>query len=599
MTAKVALNMGALRALYRSGQAQPSDVVTMLYDRICSTPLAPVWISLVRRETALARARALERDPLAAARPLYGIPFAIKDNIDLAEVPTTAGCPGFSYSPSRNATVVEALLDAGAIPIGKNNLDQFATGLVGTRSPYGACSSVFDDRYISGGSSSGSAVAVAAGLVSFALGTDTAGSGRVPAAFNNLVGLKPTRGLLSTRGVVPACRTLDCISILTATAHDAHTVWQASRGFDVEDPFSRVPRPGQSAAVWLGGSFRFGVPAASELQFFGDEEAAGLYQKALDELQRVGGEKVEIDFAPFRAAADLLYAGPWVAERLAAIGPFLKAHPDQVNPIVCEIICGGGRYTAVQAFEAEYRLRELCRETGAQWEAMDVLALPTTGTIYTHDEVAADPIRLNTNLGYYTNFVNLLDLAAVAVPAGLRSTGLPFGISLIGPAFSDEALLTLADRFHRAQAECPEPEIDIGTVPPDCIAVAVVGAHLTGQPLNWQLTDRGARRLKTCRTAAGYRLYALEKTVPSKPGLVRDNSYAGCGIEVEVWAVPEDQFGGFVAAIPPPLGIGSATLDSGEVVKCFICEPYALQAAQEITHFGGWRAYLTQGVHAR
>ena len=599
MTANLALNMSALRALYRSGQAQPSDVVAMLYDRIRATPLVPVWISLAPREKALAQARALERDPLAAARPLYGIPFAIKDNIDLAEVPTTAGCPAFTYSPSRSAAVVDALVDAGAIPIGKTNLDQFATGLVGTRSPYGACSSVFDERYISGGSSSGSAVAVAAGLASFALGTDTAGSGRVPAAFNNLIGLKPTRGLLSTRGVVPACRTLDCVSILTATAHDAHTVWQAARGFDAEDPFSRAPKRGQSAAVWLGGPFRFGVPTSKELKFFADHEAAGLYQKSLDALQRLGGERVEIDFAPFRAAADLLYAGPWVAERMAAIGSFLEAHPEQVNPVVREIIGGGRRYTAAEAFEAEYRLRALRRETEAQWELMDVLVLPTTGTIYTHDEVEADPIRLNTNLGYYTNFVNLLDLAAVAVPAGFRSTGLPFGLSVIGPAFCDEALLALADRFHQTQTGRPGPEVEVGVAPPDCIAVAVVGAHLTGQPLNWQLTERGARHIKTCRTAAGYRLYALDETVPSKPGLIRDDNYAGAGIEVEVWAVPEDQFGGFVAAIPPPLGIGNATLDSGEVLKCFLCEPYALKAAREITHFGGWRAYLTQGVHAR
>jgi allophanate hydrolase len=599
VTSNLALNMGGLRALYRSGQAKPSDVVAAIYDRIRSGPLAPVWIALVARETALARTRALERDPLAAARPLYGVPFAVKDNIDLAELPTTAGCPGFAYSPSRNATVVEELVDAGAIPIGKTNLDQFATGLVGTRSPYGACSSVFDTRYISGGSSSGSAVAVASGLVSFALGTDTAGSGRVPAAFNNLIGLKPTRGLLSTRGVVPACRTLDCVSILAATAHDAHTVWQGARDFDVSDPFSRAAKPGQSAAAWVSGSFRFGVPAPEQLEFFGDTEAAALYHKALDQLQNLGGEKVQIDFAPFRAAADLLYSGPWVAERLAAIGSFLEAHPEQVDPVVREIICGGRRYTAVETFQAEYRLRELQRETEAQWELMDVLALPTTGTVYTHEQVAADPIRLNTNLGYYTNFVNLLDLATVAVPAGFRGAGMPFGISLIGRAFSDEALVALADRFHEATAVRPGPAVELGSALPDCVPLAVVGAHLTGQPLNWQLRERGARRIKACRTAPGYRLYALEKTVPCKPGLVRDDDYAGAGIEVEVWAIPEDQFGGFVAAIPPPLGIGSATLETGEVVKCFLCEPYALRAAQEITHFGGWRAYLTQAVHAR
>ena len=599
MTSDQALNMGALRELYRSGQARPSDVVAALYDRIRQAPLQPVWISLVPRETALARTRELERDPLAAARPLYGIPFAIKDNIDLAELPTTAGCPAYAYSPSRSATVVEALVDAGAIPIGKTNLDQFATGLVGTRSPYGACSSVFDPHYISGGSSSGSAVAVAGGLATFALGTDTAGSGRVPAAFNNLVGLKPTRGLLSNLGVVPACRTLDCVSVLAATASDALTVWQVSRGFDPGDPFSRVPKPGQSAAVWLGGPFRFGVPAAPQLEFFGDEQAARLYRTSLAQLGHLGGQQVEIDFAPFRAAAELLYSGPWVAERLAAIRPFLDVHPDQVNPVVREIITGARRYTAVEAFEAEYQLRRLHRATEEQWEKMDVLVVPTTGTIPTHDQVASDPVHLNTKLGYYTNFVNLLDLAAVAVPAGFRSTRLPFGISLIGPAFSDEALLALADQFHCAQSGRPEPAVELGTTPPDCIAVAVVGAHLAGQPLNWQLTERGARYVKTCRTAPGYRLYALDKTLPSKPGLVRDPGYAGRGLEVEVWVVPEDEFGGLVAATPSPLGIGNVTLDNDEVVKGFLCEPYALQTAHEITQFGGWRAYLTQAVSAR
>ena len=599
MTCDPVLNMGSLRALYRSGQAKPSDIVSALYAKIRSAPLAPVWISLVPRESAMARARQLERDPLAAARPLYGMPFAIKDNIDCADLPTTAGCPGYAYSPDRTATVVETLVDAGAIPIGKTNLDQFATGLVGTRSPYGACSSVFDSRYISGGSSSGSAVAVASGLVTFALGTDTAGSGRVPAAFNNLVGLKPTRGLLSTLGVIPACRTLDCVSILALTCHDAHTVWQTARGFDAGDPFSRPVKPGQGAAAWLGGPFRFGVPAADQLEFFGDDEAADLYRKALDEIQQAGGQKVEIDFSSFRAAANLLYSGPWVAERLAAIRPFLDAYPDQMNPVVREIISSAGRYTAVEAFEAEYRLRELRRTTEAEWERMDVLVLPTTGTIYTHEQVAADPIRLNTNLGYYTNFVNLLDLAAVAVPAGFRSGGMPFGISFVGPAFSDEALLALADQYHRAVAERPDPAVDVGNTPPECVALAVVGAHLTGQPLNWQLTERGARRIKACRTAPGYRLYALDGTMPPKPGLVRDNSFEGPGIEIEVWAVPEDQFGGFVASVPPPLGIGNATLDNGEVVKSFICEPYAIQGSQEITHFGGWRAYLTQAVPVR
>ena len=514
--------------------------------------------------------------------PLSGLTFAIKDNIDLAGVPTTAACPAYAYSPEKSATVVERLIDAGAIPVGKTNMDQFATGLVGTRSPYGACSCVFDERYISGGSSSGSAVAVATGQVDFALGTDTAGSGRVPAAFNNLVGMKPTRGLLSTSGVVPACRSLDCVTILTRTCREAARVFEVACGFDPSDPYSRVPGPGQGAAPWATGAFRFGVPSPAEMAFFGDDAASALFQEAVADLQSLGGTPVRIDYSLFKAAAELLYSGPWVAERLAAIGQFLETHGADMNPVVRDIIAGARRFTAVDAFHAEYKLRQLRRATEAEWARVDVLVLPTTGTIYTHEAVAADPVRLNTNLGYYTNFVNLLDLAAVAVPAGFRPNGLPFGISIIGPAVTDRGLLALACRYLH------EP-ID-GTVP-GCIAVAVLGAHLSGQPLNWQLSERGARLLKTCRTRPDYRFYALEGAIP-KPGLVRDEGFAGPGIEVEVWAVPEDQFGSFVAAVPPPLGIGNAVLDDGATVKCFICEPYAIAGAREITAFGGWRKYL-------
>jgi allophanate hydrolase len=547
--------------------------IASIYDAIAAEPLLPIWISLVPREQALARAAALEREP-ATSKPLYGVPFAIKDNIDLAGLPTTAGCPAYAYLPERTATVVERLLGAGAIAIGKTNMDQFATGLVGTRSPHGACSSIFDRRYISGGSSSGSAVAVAKGLVAFSLGTDTAGSGRVPAAFNGIIGLKPTRGLLSTAGVVPACRSLDCVSIFANTAEDAYAVWKAARGCDPLDPFSRMESPGQGAAPWLGGPFRFGVPAADQLEFFGDEEAAALYWKAIGGVEKLGGEKVEIDYSIFRAAAELLYSGPWVAERLAAIEPFIETHLEEMDPVVGKIISGAAKYKATDAFKAEYRLRELRRASEAEWKRMDVLVLPTTPTIYTHEAIAGDPIALNSKLGYYTNFVNLLDLAAVAVPAGMRTNGLPFGISFIGPAFSDEALLALAG------ASVPHQ--------PGCVQLAVVGAHLSGQPLNWQLTERGARLVRTCRTAPGYRLYALDR----KPGLVRDPQFEGPGIEVEVWAVPEDQFGSFVAAVPPPLGIGNAILEDGQNVKCFICEPYAVAGAAEITGYGGWRKYL-------
>jgi allophanate hydrolase len=559
-----------------------STEVAAIYDRLEAAPLNPIWISVIPRESALARAHEIESTPSA---PLAGTTFAVKDNIDVRGIPTTAGCPAFAYTPDSSARVVRRLEDAGAILIGKTNMDQFATGLVGTRSPFGACSSVFNELYISGGSSSGSAVAVAKGLVTFSLGTDTAGSGRVPAAFNNLIGLKPTRGLVSTAGVVPACRSLDCVSILSSTCDVAHKVWRAAKGFDSSDPFSRVPRPGEDAAPWLNATFRFGVPPPEQLEFFGDRDAREKFEEAVHILENLGGQKIETDFSIFRAAAGLLYEGPWVAERLAAIQSFIHGHSNEMNPVVRGIISGGERFSAVEVYEAEYRLMELRRAAGKHWAAMDVLVLPTTGTIYTHEQVASSPVEMNTNLGYYTNFVNLMDLAAVAAPAGFRSNGLPFGISFIGPAFSDEALLALAHRYLGGKT----PLLD---KTPGCVELAVLGAHLTDQPLNSQLTRRGARLIKTCRTAPCYRLYALKGTRPPKPGLARDDQFQGSGIEVEVWAIPEDEFGSFTAEIPKPLGIGNVTLETGEFVKGFITEPYALAAATEITHFGGWRNYL-------
>ena len=569
-----------------------SATIADLYDRLQREPLPPVWISLLPREAVLDRAREIEIHPDLT---LAGKTFAVKDNFDVEDVPTTAGCPAYAFTPSATATVVRRLQEAGALLVGKTNMDQFATGLVGTRSPFGACSSVFNERYISGGSSSGSAVAVAKNLVTFSLGTDTAGSGRVPAAFNGLIGLKPTRGLLSTHGVVPACRTLDCVSIFARTCREAHEVWQVARGPDPADPYSRVAGLGDDAAPWINGKFRFGVPSPDQLQFFGDDEAAQLCQAAIKKMQQIGGEKVEIDFSVFRRAADLLYGGPWVAERLAAIKTFFRDHADEVEPVVRSIIGGAQKYTAVDTFEADYQLHRLQSEAVKEWARMDVLLLPTTGTIYTHEQIASDPIKLNTNLGYYTNFVNLMDLAAVAAPAGFRSNGLPFGISLIGPAFTDEALLALADRYLALDTAPVAADAFVRPLlkdSPGCILLAVVGAHLSGQPLNVQLTQRGARLQKTCRTADGYRLYALTGTTPAKPGLIRDDAFQGLGIEVEVWAVPEHQFGGFVAAVPPPLVIGTVQLQGGESVKSFLCEPYAIAAASEITHFGGWRAYL-------
>jgi allophanate hydrolase len=496
---------------------------------------------------------------------------------------------------------VRKLCEAGAILVGKTNLDQFATGLVGVRSPYGACRNTFDGKYISGGSSSGSAVAVAAGLVSFALGTDTAGSGRVPAAFNNIVGFKPTRGLVSSAGVVPACQSLDCVSIFALTCGDAAAVGDIARGFDQADPYSRRTEELPQSA-FPSTTIRFGVPRDDQLQFFGNREFEAIYKSAIERLISLGAQKVVIDFEPFLKAGDLLYQGPWVAERVAAVGDFVKAHPEAVLPVISMILSSAARFSAADTFTAAHRLAEFCQTAKTQWESIDLLLLPTAGTIYTRDEVMADPIQLNKNLGYYTQFVNLMDLCGVAIPAGFTSAGLPVGVTLIAPAGQDQPLLKLADDFHRASSlklgatgagfpEAREIRDDRRGV-----LLVVVGAHLTGQPLNWQLTQRKARLVRACRTSPCYRFYALPGTTPPKPGLVRVDEDAGSAIEIEVWQLTNEAFGSFVAEVPPPLVIGSVKLDDGTFVKGFLCEPFALQDAEEITHFGGWRAYLKRNV---
>ncbi|HEY1950705.1 MAG TPA: allophanate hydrolase [Bryobacteraceae bacterium] len=585
------LSIQALRASYNSGSLTPAALINVIYDCIESQPLQPVWISLVPRAEALARAANLNFD-----LPLFGIPFAIKDNIDFAGLPTTAGCPAFAYAPQQSAFVVNQLEKAGAILIGKTNLDQFATGLVGVRSPHGACSSVFDSRYISGGSSSGSAVAVASGLVTFSLGTDTAGSGRVPAAFNNIVGLKPSRGLLSTSGVVPACRSLDCVSIFALSCGDASAVFQAAKGVDAHDPFTREALPISVAAP---AAWRIGVPRFDQLEFFGDKEYKRLYAETLSGLEKDGHALVEIDFPPFSAAAQLLYAGPYVAERFAAIGSFVKNHLASVDPTVGSIVTASERWTAAEAYQALYRLKALTQETAVAWKKIDVLLLPSTPTTYTIEEVLRDPVRLNSNLGYYTNFVNLLDLCGVAIPAGFTSAGLPFGVTAIGPAFAESALLGFGHSIQSSRAPVAGKGLSkiadsplLASAPRGWIALGVVGAHLSGQPLNYQLVERGAKLLRTTKTAVDYKFYALTNTKPAKPGLIRVPGFEGPGIEIEVWTIHESQFGSFVAAVPPPLAIGTCALANGDSIKGFLCEPYAVGSMPEITHLGSWRSYL-------
>jgi len=597
------MDIAALHATYAVGQNSPESVVSGIYEQIEAHGLGPVWISLVPRERAVARAAALAGQDRRKL-PLYGIPFAVKDNIDVEGMQTTAACPAYAYTAAASATVVTRLEAAGAILIGKTNMDQFATGLVGTRTPYGICSSVFDSRYISGGSSAGSAVAVAAGLVSFSLGTDTAGSGRVPAMFNNLIGLKPTRGVLSTHGVVPACRTLDCVSVFAETAHDAALVLAAARGFDEKDPYSREPAIGAGAAPWVlsgTGGFRFGVPSAEDLEFFDDGYNRAMYEASTEALVALGGERVAFDLKPFLETANLLYKGPWVAERYAAIAEFIGSHRAEMDPTVEKIISGATGYSAVDAFEATYKLEALRRTTSVAWNSMDAMLLPTAPRTYTITEIDEKPIELNSHLGQYTNFVNLLDLAAVALPAGMRPDGLPFGVSLIAPAFTEAALLPIADKLHRKLGKtlggsirelAATPELTAPQPPHGCLLMAVVGAHLSGQPLNWQLTQRRGRLVKTCRTSAQYRFYALKNTTPPKPGLVREPGFAGPGIEVEVWALPADTVGSFVDGVPQPLSIGTLELEDGSLVKGFLVEPTGTEGGLEITQLGGWRKYL-------
>ncbi|MFN0218040.1 MAG: allophanate hydrolase [Hyphomicrobium sp.] len=588
------LNISSLIDGYVSRRFTPSDVIAEVYRRIEAHGERPTWISL------RAKADALQRAEDAPEGPLHGIPFAVKDNIDVAGLQTTCACPDFAYPPARSAFAVERLEAAGAIVIGKTNLDQFATGLVGVRSPYGIPSCVFNADYISGGSSSGSAVAVAGGLVSFALGTDTAGSGRVPAAFNNIVGLKPTKGIVSAHGVVPACRSQDTVSVFALTVADAQFVYKQIAAFDAEDAFARR-QPGASA--YVSARPRIGIPGAP-LEFFGDDAAVGLYADAIACARSLGAEIVEIDFTPFADAARLLYSGPWVAERLAAIKTFAATHPASLHPVVGEIILGGGSLSAVDAFEGFYRLADCARAAEAQWRAMDMLLLPTAPTIYRIADVLADPIRLNSNLGLYTNFVNLMDLSALAVPAGFRDDGLPFGVTFIAPAFADAAIAEFGDRLHRAASAVrlgasahrldATPKFDASGGRSRAVQVAVVGAHLSGQPLNAQLQERNARLLRRTRTSQGYSFYALAGTVPAKPGLVFDGTGAG-GIEVEIWEMDEAAFGSFVAMIPPPLAIGTVALADGGTVKGFVCEGHAVDGARDITSFGGWRNYLSGG----
>ena len=545
-----------------------------------------IWISRASAEQVLAAARAVDaRIAAGETLPLAGVPYAAKDNIDVAGFTTTAACPAFAYQPEASSTVVERLAAAGAICMGKTNLDQFATGLVGMRSPYGIPRNAFNRAYVSGGSSSGSAIAVAAGLVPIALGTDTAGSGRVPAAFNHLIGFKPTKGRWPTRGVVPACRSVDCVTVFAHDTTDAALVDGVIAGFDPADPWSK-PLADRTLAPR-----RIGVPLRRQRQFFGDAESEYLYDRALAHLATLT-EIVEIDIAPLQEAAQLLYGGPWVAERTAAMAQILTENPDAVDPTVRTVVEAGWDKTAVETFQGVYRLAELKRHADLMWGELDALAFPTTGTTYRVAELAAAPIALNSNLGAYTNFVNLLDMAALAVPAGTRHNATGFGITLIGPADTDRALLTLADAYLAKASLAPPPPLDMdGRM--QTVKLAVVGAHLKDMPLHWQLTSREATFVEATHTAPTYKLFAMADSVPPKPALVH-SAEGGAAIAVEVYELGVAEFGSFTVEVPAPLAIGTVTLADGSRVKGFVAEPRAITGAEDITHLGGWRAYIAQ-----
>jgi allophanate hydrolase len=613
------LTLNDWRVAYRNG-ARPNDLLAALLARLAADD--PAWI--LRCDAARLQAqleRLAERQGAGAALPLYGVPFAVKDNIDVACWPTTAACPAYAYTPARHASVVERLLDAGAVLVGKTNLDQFATGLVGTRSPYGAVPNPIDPTRVSGGSSSGSASVVARGLVPFALGTDTAGSGRVPAGFNHLVGLKPTPGRLGMQGVLPACRTLDVVSVFALSVADAAEVLAVIDGPDDGPVFQEHPlRP-----TWLGRlgrPLRIGVPSdTAELdQRLGYPAAWAAALERLTTFAAADGaeppawagtgiEIVPVDLTPFFAVAQLLYDGPWVAERHSVVRALLREQPEALDDTVRRVIARAAEFDATATFEAQYRLQALARQTEPTWAQIDVLLLPTAPTHPTLAAVAAEPVQRNSELGRYTNFVNLLGLAALAVPAGVTPQGLPFGVTWVAPGGSDAALVALGARWQQtalAASAAPQP-VGAGlraltkaelrpAVLPACaptLALAVVGAHLAGMPLHGQLVERGCRLLARTRSAPHYRLHALPGTQPPKPGLARvAPGEAGAAIELEVYEMPLDAVGSFLALIPPPLGLGSVELADGRWVKGFICEPAALQGAPDISHLGGWRAYM-------
>ena len=592
--------VAAIVAAHLAGQQSPAHTVARSFQRIREHNDPAIFISLRDEKQAIAEAEALSaRD--SAGLPLLGVPVAVKDNIDVAGLPTTAGCPAYAYNPARDATAVARLRQAGAIVIGKTNLDQFATGLVGVRSPYGIPVNPMRSDLVPGGSSSGSAVAVSAGLVPLSLGTDTAGSGRVPAMLNNIVGLKPSLGLVPNAGVVPACRTLDCVSVFSLTVDDAAAALSVMAGLDKSDPFSR-DRTFSKLGPFPNG-LRLGVPRDGQLIFFGDKAQEAAYAAALEQWRSLGATLVSFDLEPFYETARLLYEGPWVTERYLVIRDLLASSPDAIHPVTREITIAGSRISAADAFAALYRLQALRRTADHAFADIDALVLPTAPTAYSTAQVLANPIELNSRLGTYTNFVNLLDLCGLALPSSIRKDEIPFGITLLAPAGQDTLLASIGRVFQartkltlgaKGLALPPLADLDLA-LSGDEIPIAVVGAHLSGMALNGELKALGGRLLEANLTAPDYQLFALP-TTPPKPGMLRVEAGSGSAIELELWALPAAAFAKFVNAIPPPLSIGTVRLKDGRGVKGFIVEAADVSDARDISAFGGWRAYIAKAA---
>ena len=593
---QIPLTIPSLRKVYQNGTT-PADIIEQVFDKIDEVNDPGIFITLFDKDALLEDAKQLgEFDP---SKPLWGVPFAIKDNIDAEGYETTAACPAYAYTPEEDAFLVKELKKAGALLIGKTNLDQFATGLVGVRTPYGAPLNSIDPKIVPGGSSGGSGVAVGHGIVSFSLGTDTAGSGRVPAALNNIVGLKPTLGAFSASGVVPACRSIETVSIFALTVEDAYTAFEVANSYDPDDAYAReialrpLTQPKSDLVV--------GIPSQSSIKFMGDKAQEASFYDSVDVLKSQGYTIIEIDFEPFYEIANMLYYGSWVAERYTVIEDLLEKDPNAILPVTKKIITLAESRSAADAFKGFYKLKELSRLVEPQLDAVDILCVPSIPTFYSVDDLENDPITPNNNFGTYTNFVNLMDMCGIAVPTPSRSDGRPGSVTLLAPKGEDALVASVGLSIEAEGARnlgatdwAFSSSVELAETAKDTITIAVCGAHMDGLPLNKDLLSRGACFAEKVASAPDYKFYALAGGPPYRPGMVRCEAGQGVEVEMELWELPISQFGSFMQTIPSPLGIGTLKLSDGRAVKGFICEAEGVKDAEDISEMKSWRRYLDQ-----